>query len=395
MRGLVTAAAVLLASAPALAQDPEEPAPPPEEEEKPKPPEEDLGIDLGIEPVTDDPSEPELDADSADAPVRDPDAARKLAAAAAKMVKKGDKLARRKRTAEKAKEEYARAIVTYDKSFELNPDPAVLVASAALELKFERWMEAARKIRQAFAETEIPLAEALRPRAQQVLDAALLYLGLVTLTIEPEGALVLLDGAEVGTAPLAESLLLAPGSYTLAIQADGFITAEAKLTIEAGSESERTFVLDPVPVVVEAPRPPPPPPPPPLPPPPSKMALYVGGGATCLFTVGAVVTGILAVGKHGTFSDPDASPAERDAAQSSGRTLALLTDGLTFAAIAAAGFTAYQYLKVYKPKMARHRRLEREREEMAPRDEYAARPKLILTPTVQAGGGGLVLAGWF
>jgi hypothetical protein len=44
----------------------------------------------------------------------------------------------------------------------------------------------------------------------------------VTLAVSPEGALISLAGTELGKAPLAEPLILMPGTYTLSFQADGF-----------------------------------------------------------------------------------------------------------------------------------------------------------------------------
>jgi hypothetical protein len=379
---------VVAAGTPAIAQ-PEEDVPiEVEPEEAPPPPEEEPPLDLGIEDPP--PDAPPPAPDAGDAPVvRDPKAAKKLSDGAAKFVKKGDKLARRKKDAEAAAE-YERALMAYDKSFELYPDARVLLAAAALEVKLGRWVEASHRYERALAETELPLDDKSRAKAQAGFDEARAHLGVVVLTIEPEGALVTLDGAEIGTAPLAAPLVLKPGEYALAISADEFVTLETKLVVDEGSESERNFTLEPVPVVVQPPRPPPPPPPPPLPPPPSKLPLYLGAGATVVFTGIAVTTGVMALGKHGTFNDENATPEERDDAQASGRTLTKLTDAFAVGALAAAGFTVYYYLKVYQPKSSERGRLEKERE--GTHDEYS---KIILTPSVHPGGGGLVLTGWF
>ena len=377
---------VVAAGAPATAQ-PEEDVPiEVEPEEVPPPEEEEAPIDLGIE---DPPPEEPPPADG-DAPVvRDPKMAKKLADGAARFVKKGDRLARRKKDAEAAAE-YERALAAYDKSFEMHPDAKTLLVTAAVQVKLGRWLEASNRYERALAETEVPLDEKNRAKAQAGFDEARAHLGVVVMTVEPEGAVVTLDGAEIGTAPLAKPLVLKPGEYALAITLEEFVPLETKLVVDEGSESERTFTLEPVPVVVEPPRPPPPPPPPPLPPPPGKLPLYLGAGATVLFTGLAVTTGVMALGKHGTFNDENATPEQRDDAQTSGRTLTRLTDAFAFGAIASAGFTVYYYLKVYKPKAAERGRLEREREGM--HDEYS---KLLILPSVQPGAGGLVLTGWF
>ncbi len=366
-------------------------------------PVDDAPPDIGMDPEPDAGVEGDAAAVESDpAPVRDPRAAKKLADGAAKFVKKGDKLKKRKKDAEAAAE-YERALAAYDKSFELHPDARILLITAALEERLGRWYEAAQRYQRALDETEVPLDDGAKLKAAQRLDAAKMYLGLVVLVVSPEGAAIKLNGEEVGAAPLATPLMLRPGEYALEISADEFVTLETKLVIDAGSESERSFELEPVPVVVEKPReaPPPPAPPPPLLPPVSKTPLLIGAGATVLFTGLAVTTGVMAIGKHGTFEDETATAEDRDAAQSSGKNLALATDFFTGAAVVGAAFTVYYYLKIYKPKAKARDDAERQRE--GAHDEYSRRPprtrergpKVLVMPTVQAGGSGIAITGWF
>lgn len=366
-------------------------------------------VDLELEPddapAPDDDAPPDVDLPGDEAPpaddgapvARDPKLARKLADGAAKFARKGDRLKRRKKDAE-AQAEYDRAIAAYEKSFEMHPDPKVLVLAAAIDARAGRWLEAASRYERALAATEIPLDERGRASAQAALDDAHAHLGMVAMNVTPDGATIAIDGVDVGTAPLPKPLWLAPGEYAVTIRADGYVTLEAKLVAEEGSESERLFELQPVPVVVKPPRPPPPPPPP-LPDPPSKLLLYGGAGATALFTGLAVTTGVMALGEHGTFHDDGATAAAREDAQASGRRLTKMTDAFAAGALIAAGATAYYYLKIYKPGSARYERAAREREEM--HDEYSERrrrratPRVVVVPSVEAGGGGLVIGGWF
>src|SRR5690606_32103103 len=156
-----------VATSPAIAQpeedipievEPEE-APPPSEGEAEEPP-----LDLGLdEPPVPAPHEGvEREPEPA---VRDPKPAKKLADGAAQFVKKGDRLAKRKKDAEAAAE-YQRALAAYDKSFELHPDARILLETAAIEAKLGRWVEAAGRYERALAETELPLDARARPRAE-------------------------------------------------------------------------------------------------------------------------------------------------------------------------------------------------------------------------------------
>jgi len=366
--------------------------------------EEPEGIDVGMdeEPPPEDEPPPEEDPDD-EMVIRDPKTAKKLAEGAAKIVKAGDKLLKKKKV-DQANAEYARAIPAYQRSFELNPDAKILVIIAGLEERLQLWFEARGHYVQAMAETELPLDDKSRAKAQAGVDSASQYLGVVTLVIQPEGAMILLDGAELGVAPLTEPLVLKPGEYTLAVSADGYLPLETKLVVDAGSESERGFELEAEPERVYVP---PPqidePEPEPLPAAPSKLVLMIGAGTTLAFTIGAITTGVIALGKHGTFTDPGASEQDKTDAQSSGPTMAVLTDVFTTAALLAAGATAYYYLKIYTPKVEDHDRQLEERnsapDEVADRSQRPRRapraPKVVVAPTVQEGGGGLVVAGWF
>src|SRR6188508_2291833 len=127
-RGRIVALACLsvLVAAPAAAQEPDDEG----------------GLDIGMPtddaPPSDD-AEPPPDGETeepVDEPVvRDPKAAKMLADGAAKFVKKGDKLAKRKKVAE-ANAEYERAIAAYERSFDMNPVAAVLVQAAMLHARF-------------------------------------------------------------------------------------------------------------------------------------------------------------------------------------------------------------------------------------------------------------------
>ncbi|MCE9580635.1 MAG: PEGA domain-containing protein [Deltaproteobacteria bacterium] len=329
-------------------------------------------------------------------PVEDPktkEEAKKLLSGGDAFLKRGDYLTN-KGKAEQAKEQYARALAAYQKAYDLVANPQIYFAIAGAEEKLGRYLDAASHYKKVLAEATNIKPE-LATAATEKLEATKLHLGQLTLTIVPDGTAITVNGNDVGASPLAEPLLLDPGEYTMSFTADGYTPMEQKMTVEAGSESERKFELEHVPVVVEPPRPPPPPPPPPPLPAVSKLPLYVGGGVTGAFVVSAAVNGFLAIGKHGTFTDTGASAQERADARSAGKTFALITDLSIVGAVGAGGFTAWWYFTKYRPKVARRAAMEREQQQAPAFSAIDAGPKWMLAPLVSPGSAGVAVTGWF
>lgn len=342
-------------------------------------------------PIDDAVPEPAPDAPPAMSEAEAKAAARKLLDGGDGFLKKGDQYARRKRGAD-ATAQYERALAAYQKAFELVPNPQILFPVAVAEEKLERWADAARDFRRFLTQVAEP-DPTLKADAERRLEAAKLHIGVLALVIDPEDTHVSLDGVELGVSPLSEPLFLAPGDYTLGFSADGYEPLEQSVTIEAGSESERSFTLKSLRIIIETPKPPPPPRPvEPLPPAPSKAPLFIGGAIAVGLLGGATAAGILAIGKHGEFEDPDATDAEREDARTSGKRMALLSDGLLAGGLVATGVVTFYYLKVYRPK-ARARSERRRRDAEAAAEEFAFRPKVMVTPWVQGSGAGLTLVG--
>jgi hypothetical protein len=79
---------------------------------------------------------------------------------------------------------------------------------------------------------------------------------------------------------------------------------------------------------------------------PTPASVYVGLAATGAFTAGAVVTGVLALGKKSDFDDANtgATPDEAEDLSSSTKSMNLVTDVLIGAAVVSAAVTTYLYL---------------------------------------------------
>ena len=307
-------------------------------------------------------------------PVKDPAAAKKFLTAGQAAVKKSA---------------WEVAVTAFENALAAGADPNVYLDLALAEEKLGKLDRAAIHLRVVTGATPGIRAD-VKKKASARYDALSMKVGLLTLTVKPEGATIALGAERIATAPMAESVILMPGTYTLSFSADGFQPKDVEIKVEEGSESERTVDLEPIEVIV---RPPPEEPTPgPIRPTPvhptPRLPLYIGGGVAIGALGIGVVTGLLATSRHGTFTDAASTPAERDDARSSGQNLALITDITLGVGIAAAAFTTYWYLARYKPAQRTAGVIGRER-------SAEARAKVELVPWVQAEAGGFTVAGSF
>jgi hypothetical protein len=326
-------------------------------------------------------------------------------------MQRGSYLAAKKRT-DDARTQFENAVAAYRKALDASDDPNLFLDLANAEDKLGKPCDAVKHLRRlvgrngpngatsatgataatgaaalngATSATDATGAIAPRPdvlkKAAARLDELSARVGVVTLVVKPAGASITLGGAELGTAPLPEPLVLLPGTYTLSFQAGGFQPREAALVVEGGTEAERVVELEAVKLIIA--------PVPPLAPagsdaaPPldapgqGKLPLYVGAGITGAAAANAVIFGVLALRQHATFAGASTSPAAREDARSNGQRFALISDVSLGAAVVAAGFTAYWYVARYRPSRAR------------------TEAKLDVVPWVQPQSGGAAIAGWF
>ncbi len=338
------------------------------------------------------PTPPTGEGSAAVAVVKDPKVAKKWQSAAQQLVQKGD-YNTRKNKAEDAKLQYENALTAYAKAIEASDDLVLRYELGLVEDKLGKFDLAAVNMRAVVAGKASVKPDILK-KATAKYDELTTKVGLVMLTVNTEGATITLNGTEIGKSPLTEPLIVLPGTYTLSFSADGYQPKDSEIKVEAGSESERAIELDPIKIVVEpiknepdapivstAPKPP------------SKLPLYIGGGAAVVFAGVGVVTGILAISAHATFTAGDSKAVDRADAKSNGTTLAHVTDIMFAGALVAGGFTAYWYFFKYKPGQKKQTEGD---QPIIRRDPNAPDiSKVDLIPWVQPTAGGFSLSGSF
>lgn len=313
---------------------------------------------------------------------KDPKVVKTWQSAGDTLIKRGDALVKEGKTDE-ARTQYENAVTAYSRAIAASDDPNTLrIALATAQDKAGDTPGAMKTLKALLASGA--KAE-IQKKAQAKLDEVSMNVGLVTLTVVPDGTQISMGGQPVGESPMSEPLVLAPGTHVVSFSAGGYKTKDVELKVEAGSESERKIELEPNPAVIKrgddsvegtvpeyqetrsnGP---------------SKLPLYVGASVTGALVLTATITGIAAIGKHNQFNDAT-DPTERDDLASSGKTLAHVTDACIVASLGAAAFTTYWYLVKYKPA-----------ERAMP--DHQAQAKIDVVPWVQPDVGGLAAVGSF
>jgi hypothetical protein len=297
---------------------------------------------------------------------------------------------------------YEEAYREFKAAYEVSPSYKILGNLGLCAMKLERDAEAIDAYEKYLAE-----GKDLGPSeiAQVKTDLATLKTGVIYLTVtsDPPGAKIIdvrlpVRGERITNmyGPIAQPTRIGirQGSHQITAKLDGYPDETWEVETTAGGVAAHTFTFKkveasaPVAVVAPAPAPVAPAPKPAEPPPmvatrPVPAGVYVGAVATGLLTAGAVVVGVLALGKHSDFQavNTGANPTQASSDKSDGQTLNLVTDACIGGAVVAAAMTTVLY--AVRPTI------------MESGAATAGAAGLRVTPLVGAGGGGLALAGRF
>lgn len=309
--------------------------------------------------------------------------ARKLLETGDEHLNRGDRLRKRNRE-QAAIDQYEQALAAYEKAHAAYPVPQIYFPIATAQEKLGHFADALQSYRRVLAHKG-DISDALRAQVEIRVQRVKEHVVELVLDVAPEGAAVIVDGTQVGTAPLPTPLFLAAGEHTVKVTADDHIEKQVTLTLEAGQRVEKAIALAERPQTVATPLPPPTKPAPQ----PSKLPLILGVSATGAFVVAAGITGGLALGRHGTYNDTTLPADDREAARDSGKTLAITTDVLAGAAVATGIVTAWYYFTVYRPEA------EAAEGNLVAGGEGRGAERVMVTPYASAGGGGIAAFGRF
>jgi hypothetical protein len=136
--------------------------------------------------------------------------------------------------------DYEKARLAFLQAYLLKPHPAVLLNLAQSELKAGRYAEAAENFAKYIREN--PQAEALS-HAKAALDEARQKVAEVSVEVNGTGAVINVDGSDVGKSPLPYAVYLMPGRHTIRATTKSGLSADESLEAIAGQRMYVTLAL--------------------------------------------------------------------------------------------------------------------------------------------------------
>jgi hypothetical protein len=148
---------------------------------------------------------------------------------------------------------YAEALAEFERAYEIAPHPLVLYNIASCHRQMSHYAEAVNHYRRFLADGKGIVPAARLSAAQSELDATLLLIARVTVTVSPalDGTTLLLDGAPLDTTTMP--LILPPGEHRVTARTPGRPDAERTVRVASGDEVAVELVLTQPPLAREPP----------------------------------------------------------------------------------------------------------------------------------------------
>lgn len=134
--------------------------------------------------------------------------------------------------------EHARALVYFQRAYEITPSPRALAQIALANQALHQWLVAYRKLTEALTHTNDPWIRTRRQALETALTSAQAHVGFVVVTGGVPGSHIWINGEEAGTAPLPGRTAVEPGLVRVEMRSDDASLMSRELPVEAATTAE-------------------------------------------------------------------------------------------------------------------------------------------------------------
>lgn len=135
------------------------------------------------------------------------------------------------------------AATKFRRAYDLSRDPRLLWNVAACEKEQRHYAKASSLVTQYLAEASAMLSDESRAQAEETLASLRQFSSEVELEGTPAGAVVFVDGVEVGTTPLSSPLFLDLGVRQLEVRVPGYLPFQKELDVPGDKRLEVSVLL--------------------------------------------------------------------------------------------------------------------------------------------------------
>jgi hypothetical protein len=128
---------------------------------------------------------------------------------------------------------FAEALAEFERAYEIAPHPTVLYNIAGCHRELSHYGEAVKFYKRFLAEGKGVAPKDRLAAAQTELDGILARIARITVAA-PDGAMLTLDGTELGTMPVEMPLMVAPGEHKIVVRSQGMRDAERTVRVASG-----------------------------------------------------------------------------------------------------------------------------------------------------------------
>jgi hypothetical protein len=128
---------------------------------------------------------------------------------------------------------FGEALAEFERAYEIAPHPTVLYNIAGCHRELSHYGEAVKFYKRFLAEGKSVAPKDKLAAAQSELDVLLARIARITVAA-PDGAVLSVDGNEIGTMPVEMPLMVAPGEHKIVVRSQGMRDAERTVRVASG-----------------------------------------------------------------------------------------------------------------------------------------------------------------